>query len=263
TFIEKHLVPMSAAIWSAREEVILRFPLRFLVQFFHNHGFLQLSDRPEWKVISGGSRNYIEPLVEPFRDRIRLATPVTGIRRVGSDVHLTTRDGEFHIFDRVVLACHSDQSLKMLQDATPLETEVLSAFAYQRNEATLHTDESVMPKSRRAWASWNYHVLTEGPDLPVVTYWMNELQGLRAQKNYFVTLNRAQEVDPGQVIRQIIYHHPVYSHGAVAAQERHHEIDGVHGVHFCGAYWGYGFHEDGVKSGLRVARRIQELGCLA
>ncbi len=259
TFVDQHLVPMSAAIWSARAEVIMRFPLRFLVQFFQNHGFLQLKDRPQWLVIRGGSRSYVDPLVEPFRDRIQLNTPVVSVRRQQGGVMLRTAAGSEQRFDRVVLACHADQALKMIEDASGVEREILSAFPYQRNEATLHTDESVMPRRKRAWASWNYHVLPTGSDLPVVTYWMNELQSLQSKTQYFVTLNRAQEICPDKVQKQIIYHHPVYSEDAVAAQQRHGEIDGAHGLHFCGAYWGYGFHEDGVSSGLKVAERIPDL----
>jgi len=258
TFVEKHLIPMSAAIWSARPEVIRRFPLRFLVQFFHNHGFLQIQDRPVWQVIAGGSREYIEPMTRPYRDRIRLRTPVVGIRREADQVLVETAQGEVSRFDRVVLACHSDQALAMLRDATPREREILGAFAYQRNEATLHTDSSLMPQTRRAWASWNYHVTQPASDLPTVTYWMNELQRFQAAKDYFVTLNRTADIDPNQVLRQIVYHHPIYSQAAVDAQARHHEIDGVAGVHFAGAYWGYGFHEDGVKSGLRAAERVEQ-----
>ncbi|MDF1836306.1 MAG: FAD-dependent oxidoreductase, partial [Planctomycetota bacterium] len=258
-FIEQHLVPMGAAIWSARAEVIMQFPLKFLVQFFHNHGFLQLKGRPQWLVVQGGSKSYIPPLVEPFRDRIQLNTPVTAVRREGSQVLVRTASGEQHRFDRVVLACHADQSLRMVEDGSPLERELLSAFPYQKNHATLHTDASVMPRNRRAWASWNYHVLPSGSDLPVVTYWMNELQGLESKTDYFVTLNRSEEVRADKVIEQIVYHHPVYSETAVQAQRRHGEIDGHNGLHFCGAYWGFGFHEDGVRSGLRVAERVQEL----
>ena len=258
-FVEKHLVPMCAAVWSARAEVIRAFPLRFLVQFFHNHGFLQLKDRPQWQVIRGGSREYLAPLSEPFADRIRLRAPVVAVRREGARVRLETAQGHQESFDRVVLACHSDQSLKMLKDATPLERELLRALPYQRNEATLHTDESLMPKRRRAWASWNYHVESENPGgLPLVTYWMNELQGFDQPVNYFVTLNRTHAIDASKIVREILYHHPIFSLEGVRAQTRFEEIDGVNHVHFAGAYWGYGFHEDGVKSGLRVAERILE-----
>ncbi len=256
-FVDKHLVPMCAAVWSARAEVIRAFPLRFLVQFFHNHGFLQLKDRPVWQVIRGGSREYLGPLTAPFADRIRLRAPVVSVRRRGPMTLVKTAQGQEETFDRVVLACHSDQALTMLKDATPEERAALRALPYQRNEATLHTDESLMPKRRRAWASWNYHVRAENPGgLPQVTYWMNELQGFEADRNYFVTLNRTQDIADEHIIKEILYHHPIFSLEGIAAQQRFEQIDGVNNVHFAGAYWGYGFHEDGVKSGLRVAERI-------
>jgi len=256
-FVEKHLVPMCAAVWSARAEVIRAFPLRFLVQFFQNHGFLQLKDRPTWQVIEGGSREYLEPLTRPFSDRIRLRVPVVGVWREGSKVQVETARGHVEAFDRVVLGCHADQSLRMIKDAGPLETSILTALPYQRNEVTLHTDDRLMPKRRRAWASWNYHVQADNPEgLPMVTYWMNELQRLNQPTNYFVTLNRASEIDPSKVLREMVYHHPVFSIEGVQAQKRFEEIDGLGGIHYAGAYWGYGFHEDGVKSGLRAAQRI-------
>ncbi len=259
-FVEWHMVPMGAAVWSARPEVMRAFPLRFLVQFFHNHGFLQVDDRPQWLVIRGGSRSYVEPLTATFRDRVRLDTPVASVRRTADGVVVRTAAGEEATHDRVVLACHSDQALRMLADATAAERDVLGCFAYQRNEAVLHTDASLMPRRRRAWASWNYHVTSPASDLPTVTYWMNNLQGLPGEVPYLVTLNRTADVDPAKVLRSFVYHHPVYSVEAVRAQARHAEIDGVHGVHFCGAYWSYGFHEDGVRSGLRVAERVAAAG---
>jgi len=260
-FVEQHLLPMGAAIWSARPEDMRTIPLRFLLQFFANHGFLQVDGRPQWLVVRGGSARYVEALVAPFRDRIRLRTPIVRVERVPAGVRVQTAAGEAAIYDRVVLAAHADQSLRMLADATPLERTVLGAFAYQRNEAVLHTDASLMPRRRRAWASWNYHVTDPPSDLPTVTYWMNNLQGLPelgadGERQFLVTLNRTSAIDPAHVLRRFVYHHPIYSSGAVNAQSRHAEIDGAHGVHFCGAYWGYGFHEDGVRSGLAVARRM-------
>ncbi len=255
-FVEQHLLPMGAAIWSARPEDMRAFPVRFLVQFFHNHGFLQVDDRPQWLVVRGGSREYVRALVAPFHDRIRLRTPVVRVERVADGVRVLTAGGEKTTYDRVVLATHADQSLRMLADATRLERTVLGAFAYQRNEAVLHTDASLMPRTPRAWASWNYHVTDPPADLPTVTYCMNRLQGLPADQPYLVTLNRSAAIDPAKVLRSFVYHHPIYSTAAVRAQRRHGEIDGAHGVHFCGAYWGYGFHEDGVASGLAVARRL-------
>lgn len=260
-FVDQHLLPMGAAIWSARPEDMRAFPVRFLVQFFHNHGFLQVDGRPQWLVVRGGSREYVKALAAPFRDRIRLRTPVVRVERASAGARVWTAAGDVECFDRVILATHADQSLRLLADATPLERAILGAFAYQRNEAVLHTDASLMPRSRRAWASWNYHVGDPASDLPTVTYWMNRLQGLpergqAGQRPYLVTLNRSEAIDPAQVLRSFVYHHPVYSSGALRAQRRHTEIDGARGVHFCGAYWGFGFHEDGVKSGLAVARRL-------
>lgn len=255
-FIEQHILPMGAAVWSARRERMLEFPMRFLVQFFHNHGFLQVDGRPQWLVVRGGSSAYVKKLVVPFRDRIRLNTPVARIERTFRGVVVRTASGEEETFDRVVLASHADQSLRLLADATELEREVLGAFAYQRNEVVLHTDTSLMPRKRRAWASWNYHVTEPTSDLPTVTYWMNRLQSLAGDTQYLLTLNRSDDIDPNKVLRRFIYHHPIYSIEAVRAQARHAEIDGAGGVHFCGAYWGYGFHEDGVKSALSVVSRL-------
>jgi predicted NAD/FAD-binding protein len=256
-FVEKHLIPMGAAVWSSRPETMRAFPLRFLVRFFHNHGFLQVDDRPEWLVIRGGSREYVKELVAPFRDRIHLSTPIVSVERTPLGVRLRTAAGEEATFDRVVLATHADTSLRMLADASAREREVLGAFGYQRNEALLHTDASLMPRRRRAWASWNYHVTDPASELPTVTYWMNNLQSLPGETPYLVTLNRNADVAPEKVLRSFVYHHPIYSVASVRAQERHAEIDGVDGVHFCGAYWSYGFHEDGVKSAQRVTRRIR------
>ena len=263
SFVDQHLVPMASAVWSARADRLMNFPMRFLVKFFENHGFLQLKDRPQWLVIRGGSREYVGPLTASFAERIRLRTAVARVVRDGPGVVLTTASGEQERFDRVVLACHSDQSLRMLADATPLERELLGAFSYQRNDAVLHTDAGVMPRLKRAWASWNYHVGEPVSELPTVTYWMNRLQGLEVERDYFVTLNRSDDIDPRQVLRSFVYHHPIYSPEAVRAQARHSEIDGRNGVHFCGAYWGWGFHEDGVKSGLAVVRNLERASSVA
>jgi len=256
-FVDDHLVPMCSAVWSARPETLRSFPMRFLVRFFDNHGFLQVDGRPQWLVVRGGSSSYVDPLVEPFRDRIRLRTPVRRIERRPDGVHVQTARGETEVFDRVVLATHADTSLRLLADATRAERTVLGAFEYQRNDVVLHTDASLMPRRRRAWASWNYHVADPPSELPTVTYWMNNLQGLAGDTEYFVTLNRTDDIDPAKVLRTFVYDHPVFTTEAVRAQERHAEIDGAERVHFCGAYWGYGFHEDGVRSGQEVARRLE------
>ncbi|MEM7306975.1 MAG: FAD-dependent oxidoreductase [Planctomycetota bacterium] len=257
SFVDDHLVPMGAAVWSARPDGMHGFPLRFLVQFFKNHGFLQVDDRPQWLVVQGGSRSYVGPLMAPLAGRIHLSTPVVSVRRTPRGVALRTKAGDEALFDRVVLASHSDQSLRMLSDATANEREVLGAFGYQRNEAVLHTDASLMPRRRRAWASWNYHVPDPPSELATVTYWMNLLQGLESRRDYFVTLNRSDDIAPEHVLRSITYHHPVFTPEAIDAQRRHDEIDGVNGVHFCGAYWRYGFHEDGVRSALRVIANLR------
>lgn len=255
-FVEQHLVPMASAVWSARPETLDGFPLRFLVRFFENHGFLSLEGRPQWLVVPGGSRNYVERLVVPFRERIRLATPVVRLARVAGGVLLRTADGEERLYERVIVATHSDQALRMLADATPREREVLGAFEYQPNDVVLHTDARLMPRARRAWASWNYHRARVPSPLPTVTYWMNRLQSLAEPRDTFVTLNRTPEIDPAAVLARFTYHHPIYSRAAFAAQARHAEIDGAHGVHFCGAYWGNGFHEDGVCSAEAVVARL-------
>ncbi|MFT5289577.1 MAG: putative NAD/FAD-binding protein [Planctomycetota bacterium] len=257
-FIEKHLMPMGAAVWSATAETMQQFPLRFLVQFFHNHGFLRVEGRPQWLVVRGGSREYVNKLVEPFRERIHLRTAATEIRRESAGVVVRTSRGHCETFDRVFLATHGDTSLRLLSDATPLEREILGAFRFQRNVAVLHTDASLMPRRRRAWASWNYHVTNPVSDLPTVTYWMNRLQGLKSDTQYFLTLNRTEDIDPSKVLRSFIYQHPIFSSHTVQAQRRHGELDGVNGVHFCGAYWRYGFHEDGVQSALASLANLRE-----
>lgn len=261
TFIDEHLLPMGAAVWSARPEVMRDFPALFSFRFFANHGFLQVDDRPPWRVITGGSRRYIAPLTASYADRIHRGTPVVELRReVDSSgdvkVRLRTAAGAEQRYDRVVLACHSDQARALLVDPTIHEREVLSAFEYQRNLAVLHTDRRLLPRHRAAWASWNYHVTQPVTPLSTVSYYMNMLQGFEAQEDYIVTLNRSAAIDPAKVLRTIEYQHPIYTRDTVAAQARHAEIDGTHAVHFCGAYWGYGFHEDAVRSALIVARNI-------
>ncbi len=255
-FVEQHLVPMGAAIWSAQPDALRRFPLLFLLRFFHNHGFLQVDGRPQWLVIRGGSREYVEALVAPFRRALRLNTPVTKVETVDDGVLVHASGAPAEHFDRVILATHADTSLELLHQPTASERSVLGAFQYQRNEVALHQDSAVLPKQRRAWASWNYRVTDPPNALPTLTYWMNCLQRLQTTQQYFVTLNGTAALEPTKVLRTFVYHHPVYSTQAVAAQKRHKEIDGVRGVHFCGAYWGWGFHEDGVKSAMAVAGRI-------
>jgi predicted NAD/FAD-binding protein len=257
TFVERLIVPQASAVWSADPAHMWRFPARFLAEFFDHHGVLGLRGRPRWRTVSGGSRRYVQALTGPWRDRLRLGTPIRAIARLDDRVEVTPSGGEPEAFDAVVLAVHSDQALAMLVDATPREHELLTAFPYQTNEALLHTDVAMLPRRRRAWASWNYHLLDEPAGRTTVTYHMNQLQSLRADEQYCVTLNRAPRVDPARVIRRIEYAHPVYTAAGVAAQRRHAEISGVGRTFYCGAYWGWGFHEDGVVSGLRVAEQVR------
>lgn len=270
-FIDWHLLPMTAAVWSGGERDVRRFPVRTLVRFFANHGFLQVQDRPQWLTIPGGARTYLDALVAPFRDRIHTSTPVRSVRRAADGVHVTTASGtrpdaETHRerFDKVVLACHSDQALRLLGEGTAVERDVLGALRYQANDVVLHTDTRVMPRRARAWAAWNVHVAQgrdgdgDGDDEPVrVTYWMNRLQPLGpGAPDLFVTLNRSAEIDPRKVLFRTTYTHPIFDPAAIAAQRRYEAIDGVGGVHYAGAYWRYGFHEDGAWSAVRCLARM-------
>jgi predicted NAD/FAD-binding protein len=249
-FVEHYIIPMGAAVWSTDPGSMRRFPARYFVRFFHNHGMLSVDRRPQWRVIRGGSARYVEALTAHFRDRIRLDTPVQSVRRVAGQVYVKARGHETERFDAAFLACHSDQALAILADATPLEREILGAIPYQTNEAVLHTDARLMPRARRAWAAWNYHVLADRRDQAALTYNMNILQTLEAPEPFLVTLNRTEAIDPSKIVKRIRYEHPLYTPAGVAAQARQAEINGPLNTYFCGAYWRYGFHEDGVVSAL-------------
>ena len=248
-FIDDYLVPMASAIWSAAPADIGTMPARFLIGFFRNHGMLSVNDRPQWRTVCGGSKEYVARLVAPFRSRIHLRTPVAAVQRTAEGVRLRLGSGELLNFDRVFFACHSDQALALLADASPAERAVLGAIPYQENEAVLHTDVRLLPQRRRAWAAWNYHVGRDPVERVRVTYNMNILQGLDCPQVMCVTLNRSSAIDPTKVIRKLVYHHPLFTRAAVAAQGRLGEINGVNHSYFCGAYWRNGFHEDGVVSG--------------
>jgi predicted NAD/FAD-binding protein len=256
-FTDHYLVPMAAAIWSTDPALMFRFPARYLVRFFHNHGMLSVSRRPVWRVVRGGSRAYVRRLIAPFADRIRLNTPVTGIRRLPGHVEIETAGAPPERFDAAFLAVHSDQALRLLRDPTPLEREVLGAIAYQRNDVVLHTDTGMLPKRRRAWAAWNYHLPAQPGSGVAVTYNMNILQGLDAPVTFCVTLNRNADIDAAKVLKHLTYHHPLYTPDSVAAQRRQHELNGARRTFYCGAYWRFGFHEDGVVSALTALQHFR------
>jgi predicted NAD/FAD-binding protein len=262
-FVERLIVPQAAAVWSADPAQMWSFPASFMAEFFANHGMYSLRDRPRWRTVAGGSARYVEAISAPWSERVRLRTPVRRIERLADRVRVEAEGCESEDFDEVVIATHSDQALRLLADPSEAERELLGAIPYQRNEAVLHTDASLLPRRRAAWASWNFHLTgrsvtagTEAGGGSTVTYWMNNLQRLKADCEYLVTLNRGAEIDPEQVIRRFSYEHPVYTREGVAAQGRHAEISGVRRTHYCGAYWGWGFHEDGVVSALRACEQI-------
>ena len=262
-FVQRLIVPQASAVWSADPAQMWSFPAGFLARFFANHGMLGFRDRPQWRTVTGGSHRYVEKIVQPFADRIRLSAPVREIQRDPNGVSVTADGCETERFDEVVVAAHSDQALAMLADPSDRERELLGSIAYQRNEAALHTDRSLLPRRRAAWASWNYHLLGEESDRTALTYWMNNLQRLPTETPICVTLNRTEAIDPEKVIAKVDYSHPVFTPGGVAAQARHGEISGVNRTHYCGAWWGWGFHEDGVVSALRALENVGHASSLA
>jgi predicted NAD/FAD-binding protein len=259
-FIDRLIVPQASAVWSADPEQMWTFPASFMAEFFGNHGMYSLRDRPHWRTVMGGSNSYVEAITAPWLDRVRAAAPVRRIERLPDEVRIEADGCETESFDRVVIASHSDQALRMLGDPSEAEREVLGAIPYQPNEAVLHTDATLMPRRRPAWSSWNFHLAEQPPARTTVTYWMNHLQRLQSARcQYFLTLNRGEEIDPAKVLRRFTYDHPIYTATGVAAQARRAEVSGVNRTHYCGAYWGWGFHEDGVVSGLRAC---EELGAV-
>jgi predicted NAD/FAD-binding protein len=251
-FIHHFIIPMGEAIWSADPKQFNEFPAHYFVQFFNNHGFLKVRDQPQWQVIKGGSKSYVGPLTKPYKDNVRLNCPVESIKRHADCVEVTPLHGETERFDHAVIATHSDQALAMLADPSDAEREILGAIPYQDNLAILHTDSSLLPNKRAAWASWNYHIPRAELGRVAVTYYMNMLQSLDAPTDFCVSLNLPENIDQSKIIRKFNYHHPVYNRQGTLAQGRREEISGVNRTYFCGAYWGYGFHEDGVNSALAV-----------
>ncbi len=257
-FSEHYILPMGAAIWSSSLVEMEAFEFQFFVKFFYNHGLLNIQDRPQWYVIPGGSRNYLAPLCQRFDKNIQVNADINSIQRKQAGVVIRFNDGSEQHFDDVVLACHSDQALALLADASEEEEKLLSAMPYKANSVVLHTDTSLLPKRKKAWASWNYQLGTNRQASASVTYNMNILQGLNSEHTFCVTLNQKQAVAQDKILREFTYHHPVFSLQSIEAQKQRHLICGQRHTHFAGAYWHNGFHEDGVKSAIEVAKRF---GC--
>ncbi len=257
-FIDNYIIPMGAAIWSTDPQQMLAFPACHFIRFFANHGLLNIKDRPQWRVISGGSREYVKKLTAPYRDRIRLNDAVVSVRRTPEYVEVRTAAGINERFDYLFIASHSDQALAMLADATQTEHDVLAAIPYQDNEAVLHTDTALLPEKTRTWAAWNYLRRQRDSGRVSVTYNMNILQGLQSDTTFCVTLNDTQHIDPDRIICRMQYQHPVYNTAGIAAQQRQQDINGKRRTWYCGAYWRYGFHEDGVVSALNALQDFRE-----
>jgi predicted NAD/FAD-binding protein len=254
-FVEAHLVPMACALWSSPTGQILDFPARHLVRFMANHQMLEAGNRPSWRVVRGGSSTYLGALQRDWRVQLRTGANVQCVRRAPEGVHVATPAGE-ELFDQVLLACHGDEALALLEQPTPAEREVLGAMRYQANDTVLHTDARLLPRQRKAWAAWNAYLPAEPGAHCTVSYCMNLLQSLDAPEPMVVTLNRTQDIDPAKILARMSYAHPLHDHASVAAQARRAEINGVDRIWYAGAYWGYGFHEDGLRSGVEVARAL-------
>ena len=255
-FAEHYILPMGAAIWSSSLAQMEDFEFRFFVQFFHNHGLLNIADRPQWYVVPNGSRSYLAPLCKPFKESIRLNANITGVTRSNDKVQLHFNDAPTETFDEVVIACHSDEALSLLDDASKEEHIVLSAMPYSENSVVLHTDKNLLPKRQKAWASWNYQLSDDRTKAASVTYNMNILQGIKSKHTFCVTLNQKDEIDPSTILKEFTYHHPIFTTDSIQAQNQRHLICGINHTHFAGAYWHSGFHEDGVRSAVEVAKRF-------
>jgi predicted NAD/FAD-binding protein len=256
--LKKYLVPMSSAVWSTPPDQMLRFPAVTLVRFFKNHGFLGLDTQHQWRTVVNGTRSYRDKLIAPFRKKIHIGNPVVKVIRRKGKVELRLRDGERILHDRVILACHADEALRMLDKPTTLEKKLLGEFKYQHNKATLHTDASLMPKTKLAWSSWNYRLSTDAKGNPrsSTIYYMNSLQGVSKKRDYFISIDDPGTVNPRTILNEIDYTHPVFSLGAIGAQKRLPLLNEQGPVHFCGSYFKYGFHEDAFTSALELCRTL-------
>lgn len=255
--VEYYIVPMMAAVWSTDPVDVWRFPAKFVLRFFENHGFLEIDDRPQWYVIDGGSNSYIDKMLPHFKDGVRLSTPVQKVIREDNQVIVETKDGK-EVFDQVIFATHSDIALKILGDATEKESQVLSSIPYVSNPTYLHLDRSFLPKRKRAWAAWNYQLPIERKVGSTVTYNMNILQDIKSDHLFNVTLNPYREIDESKILKKMNYMHPLFSLEGMQAQGDWKHISGHNRTHYCGAYWRNGFHEDGVFSALRVVEMLEE-----
>ena len=255
-FKNNYLLPMAAAIWSCSMEQAGEFPLHFFLKFFLNHGLLDIKNRPQWYAVKGGSKAYIDPMTSGFKDQIRLSTPVNSVVRDDSWIEVNHATGK-ETFDQLVFACHSDQALDLLKNASIEEKAILGELLYQQNDVILHSDASLMPKKSLSWASWNFLAgEQEHNDPTLVTYCMNILQGIASDQPFLVSLNARHKIDPEKIIGEYDYTHPVYSVAGMKAQSRRNEISGVGRIHYCGAYWYNGFHEDGVRSALDIGEKF-------
>ncbi len=253
----KYLVPMSSAVWSTPMEQMLDFPAVTLIRFFLNHGFLGLDTQHQWYTLHNGSQSYRELLIKPFKDKIKLNAKATKVWRNGDKVMVESADGSTQAFDKVIIATHGDQALKLLTEPTADQQRLLSTFKYQYNKAILHTDESIMPKAKLAWSSWNYSIRKLNGQLsPTTIYWMNELQGVSDKKNYFVSINSHNDIDPKKVIKEIDYEHPLFDVPAINAQAELHKLNQDGPIYFCGSYFKYGFHEDAFTSAVNLSSQL-------
>ena len=254
-FIDKYIIPMGAAIWSTSPELMLQVPAVFFIRFFKNHGLLDITNRPQWWVIKNGSNQYVKEIIKPFKENIKLNTKISSIKRKNNGAEVSYGDNK-EFFDSVIIATHSDQALLLIDDLTDKESDILGKIKYQKNTALLHTDTSILPNRKIAWSSWNYLINHDQEKIVTLTYNMNILQTLKSNKTYCVTINDSTNIDKSKILKEIKYSHPLFTIDSVDAQKRKDEICGKNDTYFCGAYWGYGFHEDGVNSALDVCKKF-------
>ncbi len=257
-FIEYYLIPLGASLWSSPAAQFRSFPIKFVLEFLDNHCMLQVNSRPQWRTVMGGSYKYIEPLIKGFREKIYLNKGVTSVTRKNNQVELVLSNGTTELFDEVILATHADTSRRLVKNIEPEEDKMLKLFKYQYNEAVLHTDTCVLPDNKRTWASWNYRIPVTENNYASVSYNMNMLQGIESDKTYNVSLNQSDQIDQNKIIRRIGYYHPIFQPGRDFVQSQHDKLIRRRGVSYCGAYWGYGFHEDGVRSALAVCANYDQ-----